>query len=312
LAVNSTLSGSNRAIDTASGTNFIGRSVNPAGPAFWAGKIDRPQIYDRSLTAAEVLSNFWMTAAPMTTNGGHGWTAWQYANRSGLASSTVCKAAYNFNYSGVADDTSGNGNHGTLSATTWQAQGGTYPNGWLHFNGINSYAYAPDINTLDGISNMTQSIWIRPESTVNPSTIMFKQASSSARFLITQYQTNGLIVAVCNGNASSYGYTATGCMTNNVWSHLTVVFDGSGANDADKLKLYVNARSLSLTYGATIPTTTPSVAGVAYIGTPDVSGNQWFTGDMDDWQQFGGNGSTYSFSALAVTNLYNAGKPFHP
>jgi len=98
-----------------------GRSNNLA----ITGRIDEPRIYTRALTAAEVATNFWMTA----TN--HGWTKWDFDNRNGLYLNQAL--ACSFNYAAAADQST-NRNHGVLgaggAAPTW---GGSATMGWYDF-----------------------------------------------------------------------------------------------------------------------------------------------------------------------------------
>jgi len=137
-----------RAINTISGTNFVGRAFNAAGPSYWTGRIDEPRVYTRALTAAEVATNFWTTA----TN--HGWTKWDFDNRNGLYLNQAL--ACSFNYAAAADQST-NRNHGTVSGATQ-----IYPNnnGARTFDGINdtiTYTVAQTKNayTLWAATNVT-------------------------------------------------------------------------------------------------------------------------------------------------------------
>lgn len=120
---------------------------------------DQHKIYSRALTAAEVLTNFWYTASPQTTNGGHGWTDWDFDNRGagGLYEKQALACSFN---PGPADQST-NGNHGTLGASTaaptWSAPDN---NGAYVFDGVNdiiTYTVAQTKNayTLWAITNVT-------------------------------------------------------------------------------------------------------------------------------------------------------------
>lgn len=113
----------------------------------FTGRLKSPRIYTRALTAAEVATNFWMTA----TN--HGWTKWDFDNRNGLYLDQALACSFNYN----SADQSTNRNHGTVSGATQ-----IYPNnnGARTFDGINdtiTYTVAQTKNayTLWAATNVT-------------------------------------------------------------------------------------------------------------------------------------------------------------
>ncbi|MHC4792294.1 MAG: LamG-like jellyroll fold domain-containing protein, partial [Planctomycetota bacterium] len=56
------------------------------------------------------------------------------------------------------------------------------------------------------------------------------------------------------------------------WAHLGVVFDGGGAANADRLKLYINGTQRTLTYAGTIPATTTDSTANLLLGYVDTGG----------------------------------------
>ena len=149
-----------RAIDLGAGTCAVGRSVHPAGASWWAGSVDRPVLYTCAPTEALARSNFWYTAAPMTTNGGHGWTRWDFDNKAPGGLYEKQALACSFNYSSAAADQSTNGNHGTLGASTAEPQWvAPDNNGAREFDGVNdiiTYTVAQTKNayTLWAVTNV--------------------------------------------------------------------------------------------------------------------------------------------------------------
>ena len=54
--------------------------------------------------------------------------------------------------------------------------------------------------------------------------------------------------------------------TVDVWAHVAVVYNGGGAADADKVKIYIDGVNQSLTFGGIIPTSIPAAADTFQIG----------------------------------------------
>jgi hypothetical protein len=96
----------------------------------------------------------------MTTNGGHGWTRWDFDNKAPGGLYEKQALACSFNYSSAAADQSTNGNHGTLGASTAEPQWvAPDNNGAREFDGVNdiiTYTVAQTKNayTLWAVTNV--------------------------------------------------------------------------------------------------------------------------------------------------------------
>ena len=91
----------------------------------------------------------------------------------------------------------------------------------------------------------------------------------------------------------------------NTWFHYAGVFDGSGASDTDRLKLYINGQPQTVTYATTTPASFPTLASTANIsigGT--LSPFNGMTGKSSNIQLW-----TSSLTPSEVETLYNYGSP---
>lgn len=91
----------------------------------------------------------------------------------------------------------------------------------------------------------------------------------------------------------------------NTWFHYAGVFDGSGASDTDRLKLYINGQPQTVTYNTTTPTSFPTLLSTADIsigGT--LSPFNGMTGKLSNIKLW-----TSSLTPSEVETLYNNGQP---
>ena len=82
------------------------------------------------------------------------------------------------------------------------------------------------------------------------------------------------------GGQTPDGITATGLLSAGVWGPWAMVFDGAGATNDDRLKIYFDGSSQgALTFGnGDIPTTMPD-AGAAVV---EIGKHNYFDGVIDD------------------------------
>jgi hypothetical protein len=69
-----------------------------------------------------------------------------------------------------------------------------------------------------------------------------------------------------NWKVNVAGGVGTGPAIDNAWHIHTLVYDGSGATNADKLKYYIESTQATLSFSGTVGTTTSASAGTYYIG----------------------------------------------
>ena len=183
-------------------------------------------------------------------------------------------AAYGFDEtSGTqVSDTSGKGNHGTLSnaTRTTQAKFGRA----LSFSGSNSLVTVSDSNSLDLTSGMTLSAWVYPTTWASGwKTVMMKERSGGLAYALESNSDAGLP----NSTLSIGGYdrqlTAGSHLPSNTWTHLAATYDGTTQ------RLYVNGVQV----GSRAQTGTLAVsANPLRIGGNTVWANEYFQGLIDE------------------------------
>ncbi|MCX8194903.1 MAG: LamG domain-containing protein, partial [Candidatus Micrarchaeota archaeon] len=190
---------------------------------------------------------------------------------------------YNFNNlssigenSTLAVDSSPNRNNATISGATWNAAG-RYGRS-LYFNGA-SYANTTS-NILNGASQFTFSVWINPSALGNWRGIISKYINDSNVTALQIHSDGSVYFDIDSGNNVN-GYTSGGLITAGNWHHLALVFNGSGATNADKVKIYVNGVQRSLTFSGTLPSATVSNNAPLTIGGLNSSLNL-YTGLIDE------------------------------
>jgi RHS repeat-associated protein len=218
-------------LPTSTGALLLGEN----GTAHFAGLIDEVKIYDHALTTTEIQQNMDRPADPGNVS------PTIPAPLSGL------KAAYGFEgHSSWMNDSSGNGNHGTMDLRGPGRSGGALAPEVL--------ASVPDSNSLDVSSGMTAEVWLNPDPAATstflfPGAILEKTdayllqtlpASNTVQFGI--YLTNGVYHFV---NATVTPYQA---------SHIAGTYDGT------TMRIYVDG----------VQKATKAVTGAVRTNTSDL------------------------------------------
>ena len=181
-------------------------------------------------------------------------------------------AAYSFDEgTGAAvSDTSGRGNHGTTTSTTWGA--GRF-GGALSFNGTSSWVTVPDSASLDLTNRITLEAWVNPAVLSGAwRTVIFKQTNNGMAYAL--YAANAanrpLGQVQIGGEQNAIGPSA---LPLNTWTHLAATYDGAA------VRLFVNGTqvaSKTQTGNAAVST------GVLRIGGNSIWTNERFNGRIDE------------------------------
>ncbi len=195
----------------------------------------------------------------------------------------------------------------------------TTPTAWYKLNATNTYAglnpnYSSalsfdgvsgnniDVGTiasLNSVTEFTASFWSNFDSgQSNDGVIFTNRVDNNNRITIYRYNTS--IYFHVNSSGSNQG-NVTAPSTGS-WTHVVMVYDGSGSANADRLKVYFNGVEQTLSYGGTIPATTGTYS-TSYLGARGDGSNE-YKGDLSNFSIF-----NQAISAEDVKYLYNGGTP---
>ncbi len=181
---------------------------------------------------------------------------------------------------GNANDYSGNGNHGTLQNTPSVASdkyGGT-THAYAFDPGSSEYIRCGDI--LDNLfsppssaAQFTITGWAKSDSwaSVQGGNIIVGKSpgglGSTYQWLINHDDDGKIKGVVCtDGSSAEFVERESGTVSTGVWFHFALIFDGSQANDNDKVQLYIDAVAGSV-----------SRTGINPLGNKTVNTNQEIT-----------------------------------
>jgi hypothetical protein len=205
------------------------------------------------------------------------------------------------------DGTASVGTNATLTNGASVTASSTIGAGALLCDGTNDFANCSTIASSDAAAALTYAMWVYPTALGDSDQIFTKFVSTSSRAGLelgsgSTGSNNDLVVFVSTGSTKS-GYTNANVLSTNTWAHVAVVYNGGGATDADKLKIYVNGSEQTVTVpSAGLPTTmmnTPTQEWWAGWRDDSPAGFAW-NGRIDDLRVY-----TRALSAGDITELYN-------
>ena len=235
------------------------------------GKMDELRIYNSALSAEQVLLD--MSAGKAMTFGSVSGASEASDLANGAGDPPVAEWRFDEKTGTTANDTSGNGNDGSITGATWTS--GCKQGACLSFDSTNDYLNMGDPASLRLTSAGTIEAWIYPKSypssgwkgVINKGnwgagrnyySIYYSQAASTIRFDIGDATATYSI---------SVNWTETPLDT---WSHVTLIWNGS------QVSAYIN--------GAFKDSAVQS-------GNPDTSTYNLYVGSVD-------NGTSYVFDGL--------------
>jgi len=173
----------------------------------------------------------------------------------------------------------------------------------LSFDGTDDFI-STNLN-VDNYTNLTYSVWINPASLDQRGGI--SDLSSSDNFGAYFWAGSGGQFYVNIGSsfsniAGTWSLNKFGTLGQEKWLHLAIVYDGSGATDADRLKVYADGNYVAFNSVGSIPASIPSGGGDLVIGKLNT---YEFEGEMSNLSIYNS-----ALSATQVKTLYNEGKPF--
>ena len=180
-------------------------------------------------------------------------------------------AAYGFNEGAgaVVNDTSGQGNGGTITGATWTTAG-RYGAG-LSFNGTNSWVTVPSKASLNLTNGMTLMAWVNPSTATGVQDVLIKEGTGADLYNLYARNWRGRPesnVLVGGTNRAAEGSS----LPTNTWSHLAGTYDGG------TLRFFLNGVQVAST-GVAGPIATST--GVVRIGGNSLWG-EYFRGTIDE------------------------------
>jgi hypothetical protein len=160
-------------------------------------------------------------------------------------------------------DKSGHGNNGVVSGMTYAS--GPFGHSVGSFDGNDDNVNLGDVTALNSVSQFTIAMWLN-QDVLNEPDVAFLKLNGNARVQFSVTSPN-MLLYVSDGSLERGFFNYGSIMPAETWNHLVVVYDGSQADNATRLKAYVNAEPVTLSFSGTIPATTGDLTGVdATIG----------------------------------------------
>ncbi len=146
----------------------------------------------------------------------------------------------------------------------------------LSFDGVNDKVVTTNFNS--STNKLTVEAWINPNLITNAS-IINKFKTAGYPWDLAQY---GRKIYFHLSAGANYGNTTSNVLTANVWYHVAAVYDGSGSTNSDKVKIYINGVSQSLSFNGTIPSTLNDTTDTVDLGYSPSDGYSYYSGLIDE------------------------------
>jgi len=235
---------------------WIGAQNSVGGAAVdspFNGAIDEVKIYDYERTAGQIVEDM---------NAGHP------APGSPVGSSTLWwnfdEGADNTCADG-ADDACNSGSGGTAldganTAISWTNNGKFGKAVEMYQDG--DTISAGDVSFLDGISQMTVSMWIYPDNVADGFDFIGKTNQSTQNSFLVRGDAGNIgeiriYIATAITEEVTFAATTSLDLSSDVWQHLVIVYDGT-LSALDRVKVYKNAAPVLVTGDSGTPSTLTS------------------------------------------------------
>ena len=175
----------------------------------------------------------------------------------------------------------------------------------LDLNGTDEYAKLGDVSEIKSVSEFAISIWMKATwSSISPAKILDKEFNSSNRINpLTFNASPDLRIIFSGSNRSSFWHSPS----DDTWYHYLISYDGSESTSADRVKIYVDSVSQSMTETGTVPATTANNARDLTIGAQH-NGTSPFAGIIGDVAIY----SAHKHTQSEADDIYNSGDYIDP
>ncbi|HUO08303.1 MAG TPA: LamG-like jellyroll fold domain-containing protein [Phycisphaerae bacterium] len=201
----------------------------------------------------------------------------------------------------IAQDTSGNGDNGTLvNAPVWDAG---KVNGAVHFNSASSQYVSLPTGIVSSLSTITIAAWVRLDSISNWMRIFdFGSGTNTYMFITPANGANGRVrfAITTSSTAGEQQITGPSALPIGTWVHVAVTLAGSLGI------LYVNGAEVGRNSSMTLNPTSLGNTTQDWIGRSQWSGDPYFNGRIDDFRIYSQALSPAQILALAATAVPSA------
>jgi len=177
----------------------------------------------------------------------------------------------------------------------------------VHGNAVdldaNSVQYLDNTTkSLNGLTKFSVSLWFAEAATPASRNHLFGTPNEDVSLQVRAADDSVYFLF----GASIYAYTGANKITGTAYHHIVAVYDGGGATNPDRLKVWVDGVAESLTFVGSVPTTISATTGLS-VGK--VTGDYYVKGQLDELSYFEG----WALSAADVAALWNDGAgAFYP
>jgi hypothetical protein len=237
----------------------IGRWCDSSPESYFQGDIDHVRIWNRALTASEVI---YLNTDPAYSTDLMGY--WDMNEDSGT------KVFDNSQYSNTGELENSDGSNSWVSGHSENA---------LLLDGNNDYVEIPDDDSLDGVNKMSIEFWVNPDNLDGrPRGIISKRSSWGWQqaYSVFFWSGNRLYVDI-DGTDNRFSYD--GDFENDKWYYIVVTYDGE-ADWAERVKVYVDGE-LKKTAGENSSSIT-NYSSNLYLGTLNQNYRYYMGGKLDE------------------------------
>lgn len=138
--------------------------------------------------------------------------------------------------------------------------------GFFTFDGTDDYVSLGDLSSqLSNVTEFSIGCWFYlSDVTLGSNGAILGRTTSGTSQLSIRFYNSKLEIRSKN-DRNNRGYIDTSTITsNNKWTHLFVVFDGSGTGNAERLKCFIDGEQVTLSFSGTINSTTGTVSATDY------------------------------------------------
>lgn len=159
----------------------------------------------------------------------------------------------------------------------------------------------------NGQTNYSWSYWVKFTGVLVGGNYGVDWAQSGSKYNGFVLLNNDLIMYLQSSTNATAKVTCTGNITQNTWHNIIWTYDGSGATNADKLKIYIDGVNKTLTFSGTIASALTSNALTTHRlpNHSSLAGINRMNGNVDEVAHWSGT----TLTATNATDIYNSGAP---